>query len=208
MAGCLPQVGGGVIEVLSTGGDPQLGGDDFDNAIVSWLVKDHLQPAGVDCSDPHIRANLRAVAEAAKVGLSTEEQVVVRMPLAGGIKAVLTRQLFEGLAADLFRRARQPLDQACWQVGGGCWSGTAVGLEGVVVGLAVHGWSDGSLAELLRLTALLCVLAEGPRQLSGPSPFRGEPAESQGSLTTWPESTGTPLPCAGRGGPWHGHAGV
>lgn len=67
--------------------------------------------------DPRILANLRAVSEAAKVGLSTREKVVIRMPLGGGIEAELSRQLFEGLTNELFRRARLPLDQACWQVG-------------------------------------------------------------------------------------------
>eukprot|EP00887_Chlorella_sp_A99_P001468 scaffold8.g1468.t1 len=113
----LLEVGGGVIEVLSTGGDPLLGGDDWDNAIVEWLVREHVEPAGADASDPRIRANLKAVAEAAKIQLSTQERVVIRMPLGAGVEAVLTRQLFEGLTADLFRRARQPLDAACWQAG-------------------------------------------------------------------------------------------
>lgn len=44
-------------------------------------------------------------------------QVTIRMPVGGGVEAELTRQKFEGLTADLFRRARLPLDQACWQVG-------------------------------------------------------------------------------------------
>lgn len=113
----LLEVGGGVIEVLSTGGDPHLGGDDWDAAIVAWLLKDHLIPAGVDPTDPMIRANLKGVAEAAKIKLSTEDKVVIRMPVGGGVEAVLTRQMFEGMTADLFRRARLPLDQACWQAG-------------------------------------------------------------------------------------------
>jgi heat shock 70kDa protein 1/2/6/8 len=113
----LLEVGGGVIEVLSTGGDPHLGGDDWDAAITSWLISDHLKPAGVDCTNPGILSNLKAIAEAAKIKLSTDEKVVIRMPVGGGIEAVLTRQMFEGMTADLFRRARLPLDQACWQAG-------------------------------------------------------------------------------------------
>lgn len=113
----LLEVGGGVIEVLSTGGDASLGGDDWDAAIMQWLVDSHLKPARVDVRDPRLVANLRAVAEAAKIKLSSEERVVVRMPVGGGIEAVLTRQMFESLTIDLFRRARLPLDQACWQAG-------------------------------------------------------------------------------------------
>lgn len=45
----LLEVGGGVIEVLSTGGDPHLGGDDWDAALVDWLIKEHLKPKGVNC---------------------------------------------------------------------------------------------------------------------------------------------------------------
>ena len=113
----LLEVGGGVIEVLSTGGDPHLGGDDWDAAIVSWLISEHLKPAGVDCTEPSIMANLKAVAEAAKIKLSSDEKIVIRMPVGGGIEAILTRKMFEGMTADLFRRARLPLDQACWQAG-------------------------------------------------------------------------------------------
>lgn len=125
----LLEVGGGVIEVLSTGGDAHLGGDDWDNAIVEWLVESHLKPARVDCTDPRIVSNLKAVAEAAKIKLSTEEKVVIRMPVGKGIEAVLTRQMFEGMTADLFRRARLPLDQACWQAG-------------VDLGAVVKEWED------------------------------------------------------------------
>ncbi|KAL4457798.1 hypothetical protein ABPG75_012663 [Micractinium tetrahymenae] len=113
----LLEVGGGVIEVLSTGGDAHLGGDDWDAAIMDWLIKEHLKPARVDCRDPRLLANLRGVAEAAKIKLSTEERVVIRMPVGGGIEAALTRQMFESMTKHLFRKARLPLDQACWQAG-------------------------------------------------------------------------------------------
>lgn len=113
----LLEVGGGVIEVLSTGGDPHLGGDDFDQIIVEWLENQYLKPAGVDTDSPQMIANLRAVAETAKIQLSVSESAIIRMPVGGGIEAVLTRQKFEALAEDLFRRAREPVDFACWQAG-------------------------------------------------------------------------------------------
>ena len=113
----LLEVGGGVIEVLSTGGDPHLGGDDFDRVIVEWLEKQYLEPAGVDTSSPSMIANLKAIAEAAKMQLSVSDTAVIRMPVGGGIEAVLTRQKFEALSDELFRRAREPLDYACWQAG-------------------------------------------------------------------------------------------
>ena len=113
----LLEVGGGVIEVLSTGGDPHLGGDDWDHVIVAWLEEEFLKPAGVDTSSPQMIANLKAVAEAAKMQLSKSDTAVIRMPVGGGIEAYLSRQKFEALSEELFRRARQPLDYACWQAG-------------------------------------------------------------------------------------------
>lgn len=113
----LLEVGGGVIEVLSTGGDAHLGGDDWDAAIMQWLIDEHLKPARIDCRDPRLLANLRGVAEAAKIKLSSEDRVVIRMPVGGGIEATLTRQMFESMTKHLFRKARLPLDQACWQAG-------------------------------------------------------------------------------------------
>jgi molecular chaperone DnaK len=111
------EVGGGVIEVLSTGGDPHLGGDDWDHVIVKWLEEEFLKPAGVDTSSPQMIANLKAVAEAAKMQLTKNETTIIRMPVGGGIEAFLSRQKLESLSEELFRRARQPLDYACWQAG-------------------------------------------------------------------------------------------
>ncbi|KAL3139986.1 hypothetical protein ABBQ38_004272 [Trebouxia sp. C0009 RCD-2024] len=115
------EVGQGVVEVLATGGDPQLGGDDFDNVIVDWLIKEHLKPQGVKWRQPEVISQLRTIAEAAKIRLSDTASVAIKMPLKGRdsqpIQAVLTLQKFEQLSADLFRRARLPLDEACWQAG-------------------------------------------------------------------------------------------
>ncbi|DBA67062.1 TPA: hypothetical protein ACH3X2_001393 [Trebouxia sp. C0005] len=115
------EVGQGVVEVLATGGDTQLGGDDFDNVIVDWLIKEHLRPAGIQWRQPAVLSQLKAIAEAAKIRLSETSSVVIKMPLKGRdgqlVEAVLSQQEFEQLSADLFRRARLPLDQACWQAG-------------------------------------------------------------------------------------------
>lgn len=69
--------------ILHAGGDAHLGGDDWDAAIVRWLVDMHLQPAGVDCSSPAMAAKLKALAEYAKVTLSDSEQVVLRCARTG-----------------------------------------------------------------------------------------------------------------------------
>eukprot|EP00878_Enallax_costatus_P032537 GHUV01035765.1.p1 GENE.GHUV01035765.1~~GHUV01035765.1.p1 ORF type:complete len:501 (+),score=142.98 GHUV01035765.1:78-1505(+) len=117
----LLEVGNGTIEVLSTGGDPHLGGDDWDAAIVDWLKASYLDPAGVDSSSPAISAKLKALAEYAKVKLSEAEQVTIRMPIGGPdggcLQVQLDQQTFDDLSTDLFRRARLPLDQACWTAG-------------------------------------------------------------------------------------------
>ena len=115
----LLEVGGGVIEVLSTGGDPHLGGDDWDLEIIDWLYKEYLRPAGITNirDNPQLMSNLKTVAEAAKLQLTSHDSAIIRMPIGGGIEATLTRQKFESLTSELFRRARLPLDQACWQAG-------------------------------------------------------------------------------------------
>ncbi|CAL5225668.1 g8531 [Coccomyxa viridis] len=113
------EVGGGTIEVLATGGDANLGGDDFDNIIVDWLIRESLQ--AVDCTEPIMIARLKALAEKAKVALSEAMRVSLKVPVGGadgqGVAAVLTRQHFEKLATPLFERMRLAVDEACWQAG-------------------------------------------------------------------------------------------
>lgn len=67
----------------AAGGDAHLGGDDWDAAIVQWLQRNYLQPAGVDTTNPSMAARLKALAEYAKVSLSDSEQVVLRCVLPG-----------------------------------------------------------------------------------------------------------------------------
>lgn len=99
------EVGGWVIEILATGGDAHLGGDDFDAAIADWLIRTHLSPRGVDCSDPAVRANVRALAEAAKIRLSSQDSVELTLPVGGAepLRITVTQQLFEDIVKDLFR---------------------------------------------------------------------------------------------------------
>ncbi|KAF8073120.1 dnaK [Scenedesmus sp. PABB004] len=117
----LLEVGNGTIEVLSTGGDAHLGGDDWDAAIVDWLRSRYLDPAGVDSSAPALAAKLKALAEYAKVSLSDAPAVTLRMPVGGPgggpLMVTLDQATLDELSADLFRRARLPLDQACWAAG-------------------------------------------------------------------------------------------
>lgn len=109
------------MQVLSTGGDSYLGGDDWDAAIMQFLDKDYLAPYGIDSSDPVVRTNLRGMAEQAKIALSSAEEVKVTIPVGGeggtGSEVIITQQLLDQLSGELFRRCRQPVDQACWQAG-------------------------------------------------------------------------------------------
>ncbi|CAG9462079.1 unnamed protein product [Pedinophyceae sp. YPF-701] len=114
------EVGNGVIEVLATGGDAHLGGDDWDAALAQWISRNELKPRGVDVESPRIRANVRKLAEMAKIQLTDSAEVVLRMPVGPGGEPVsvrITRQLLEEASVDLFRRARLAIDAACWQAG-------------------------------------------------------------------------------------------
>lgn len=108
-------------QVLATGGDATLGGDDWDEAIMTHIDTTYLRPYGIDASAPDIRSRLRTLSRNAKECLSTAHKVAVRLPIGGpdgeGVSFTMTRQLLDDLCADLFRRCRLPIEQACWQAG-------------------------------------------------------------------------------------------
>ena len=112
--------GGGVFEVLSTNGDTHLGGDDFDQAIIDWLVQEFKNDEGADLkSDPMAMQRLKEAAEKAKIELSsstsTEINLPYIMPVAGVPKHLvktLTRAKFEQLAHDLIQACLAPCQKA------------------------------------------------------------------------------------------------
>ena len=116
----LLQMGDGVFEVKSTNGDTFLGGDDFDNRIIDWLVRDFKQESGIDLGqDKMALQRLRDAAEKAKVELSTVFETEVNLPFitadASGPKHLvlaLTRAKLEQLVADLLDRTQGPCRQA------------------------------------------------------------------------------------------------
>ena len=118
----LLEVGGSsrTVEVLAAGGDPALGGDDWDAAIVGWLGSEHVAPAGTPgwASQPPLLASLRSLAEAAKVALSYEDAVKLTIPVGAPPHpvAVLTRSKLDELAGPLYSRAAAAVDAACFQV--------------------------------------------------------------------------------------------
>ena len=114
------EVGDGIFEVLSTAGDTNLGGDDFDKALVDWLMKDFLQQENIDLSnDIQALQRLTEAAEKAKMELSTIDKTQIHLPFitadATGPKHIekeLTRDLFEKLCKNLINRCRIPVEKA------------------------------------------------------------------------------------------------
>ena len=114
------EFGGGVFEVLSTNGDTHLGGDDFDQAIIDWLVQEFRNDEGADLkSDPMAMQRLKEAAEKAKIELSsstsTEINLPYIMPVAGVPKHLvktLTRAKFEQLTHDLIQACLSPCQKA------------------------------------------------------------------------------------------------
>ena len=112
--------GGGVFEVLSTNGDTHLGGDDFDQVIIDWLVQEFKNDEGADLStDPMAVQRLKDAAEKAKIELSssntTEINLPYIMPVEGQPKHLvktLTRAKFEQLADSVIKRHMKPCELA------------------------------------------------------------------------------------------------
>lgn len=114
------EVGDGVFEVLSTAGDTHLGGDDFDDKIVKWLLEEFKKESGIDLkSDRQALQRLTEASEKAKVELSNLTQTEINLPFITAtntgpkhLERVLTRGKFEELCSSLIDRARTPVDNA------------------------------------------------------------------------------------------------
>ncbi|MGB0198984.1 MAG: molecular chaperone DnaK [Flavobacteriaceae bacterium] len=119
------ELGDGVFEVLSTNGDTHLGGDDFDEVIISWLADDFKSAEDVDLrKDPMALQRLKEAAEKAKIELSSSTQTEINLPYitatASGPKHLvqtLTRAKFEQLSADLVKRSMTPVQNALSDAG-------------------------------------------------------------------------------------------
>ena len=118
-------IGDGVIEVLSTNGDTHLGGDDFDQAIINWMIQDFKNKEGVDLSgDKMAMQRLKEAAEKAKKELSSSTTTNINLPFisagADGPKHFdvdLTRAKFEELIHDLVERTAIPVQNAMKDAG-------------------------------------------------------------------------------------------
>ena len=109
----------GVFEVLATNGNTHLGGDDFDRAMVQWLLADIQATRGVDLStDPEALQELRLGAEAAKCRLSSEERTALTIPFEGfTYRRDITRAELEGLIASLVDATLGPCRMALKDAG-------------------------------------------------------------------------------------------
>ena len=114
------EFGGGVFEVLSTNGDTHLGGDDFDQVIIDWLVKGFQADEGIDLSkDPMAMQRLKEAAEKAKIELSSSMNTEINLPYITAVGGVpkhlvktLSRAQFEQLAHELIQKCLIPCQNA------------------------------------------------------------------------------------------------
>ena len=114
------EFGGGVFEVLSTNGDTHLGGDDFDQVIIDWLVQEFKNDEGADLkNDPMAMQRLKEAAEKAKIELSSSTSTEINLPYimpVGGVPKhlvkTLTRAKFEQLAHGLIQACLAPCQKA------------------------------------------------------------------------------------------------
>ena len=114
------EFGGGVFEVLSTNGDTHLGGDDFDQVIIDWLVEEFKSDEGADLkADPMAMQRLKEAAEKAKIELSSSTSTEINLPYimpVGGVPKhlvkTLTRAKFEQLAHGLIQACLAPCQKA------------------------------------------------------------------------------------------------
>ncbi|GAB4203160.1 MAG: molecular chaperone DnaK [Roseiflexaceae bacterium] len=119
------EVGDGVVEVKATNGDTHLGGDDYDQRVVVWLIEEFRKDQGIDLGkDRQALQRLKEAAEKAKIELSSMSETEINLPFitadASGPKHLqirLSRAKFEQLTADLTERLKGPFQQALKDAG-------------------------------------------------------------------------------------------
>lgn len=119
------EIGDGVFEVKSTSGDTSLGGDDWDERVITWLVESFNNDNGVDLSkDNMAMQRLKEAAEKAKIELSSSQSTQINLPFVTATDAgplhmdyALSRSKFQELTADLLERCRKPFEQAIKDAG-------------------------------------------------------------------------------------------
>jgi molecular chaperone DnaK len=119
------EIGDGVFEVKSTSGDTKLGGDDWDQAVMSWIADRFKSEHGVNLTDdPMALQRLKEAAEKAKIELSQKQEAQINLPFVTATSAgplhldyTLTRATFESMTSDLLDRCRRPFERAVADAG-------------------------------------------------------------------------------------------
>jgi len=119
------ELGDGVFEVKATNGDTHLGGDDFDQKLIDWLVEEFKKEQGIDLSsDPMALQRLKEAAEKAKMELSTTMSTDINLPFITAtqegpkhLNISLSRAKFEQLCGDLINRTIPPMEKALADAG-------------------------------------------------------------------------------------------
>lgn len=117
-------IGDGTFEVLSTSGDTQLGGDDWDHAIADWIQAQVKIQNGVDLTDKMARQRFLDAAERAKIELSSSVETTISLPFIGmsssgpiNFETTLTRAKFQDLTRPLLERCKVPMEKAMHDAG-------------------------------------------------------------------------------------------
>jgi molecular chaperone DnaK len=119
------EIGGGIFEVKATNGDTFLGGDDFDQKIIAWIIDDFQKQNGVDLSkDPQALQRVREAAEKAKIELSSAAETEINLPFITQkdgqplhLTKKLTRSELEKLVDDLIQKTIGPVEKALKDAG-------------------------------------------------------------------------------------------
>jgi molecular chaperone DnaK len=119
------EIGDGVFEVLATDGDTSLGGDDWDNALIQWIVGEFKKDQGIDLSgQPDALQRIKEEAEKAKIALSSTQSYDISLPFVTAdatgpkhIQLTLTRAKLEQLTDSLFERTKKPVRDCLKEAG-------------------------------------------------------------------------------------------
>ncbi|MGL4399106.1 MAG: molecular chaperone DnaK [Luteolibacter sp.] len=119
------EIGDGVFEVLATDGDTMLGGDDWDNALIAWIVGEFKKDQGIDLSgQPDALQRIKEEAEKAKIALSSTQSYDISLPFVTAdatgpkhIQLTLTRSKLEQLTDSLFERTKKPVKDCLKEAG-------------------------------------------------------------------------------------------
>ena len=119
------EIGDGVFEVLATDGDTSLGGDDWDNALIQWIVGEFKKDQGIDLSgQPDALQRIKEEAEKAKIALSSTQSYDISLPFVTAdatgpkhIQLTLTRSKLEQLTDSLFERTKKPVRDCLKEAG-------------------------------------------------------------------------------------------